>query len=69
MDNLDLWIERYSEILGCDPVPACVAAEMEFLKREVDRARKTIAHLRSKKSTTIDPIDEVLNERRDGWLV
>ena len=40
--DIDAWIERYAELLGCDPRPGAVAAAIESLKAERDAAVRSI---------------------------
>jgi hypothetical protein len=66
-----LWIERYPELLGCDSEPAAIAVEIQRLKDEVDRARKTIASLRKLKSTPDDMKPIVIscgNGKSGAWM-
>jgi NADH:ubiquinone oxidoreductase subunit B-like Fe-S oxidoreductase len=60
----DLWIERYAEILGCDPHPNSVAVAIADLKAEVDRARKTITDLRKSGARTLD-----IPPVKTGWQI
>ena len=41
----DLWFELYSEYLGCDKAPQCIASAIQDLKAEVDRAMRRICEL------------------------
>lgn len=41
-ETTDLWIERYAELLGCDPRPGAVAAAIENLKNERDSVVRSI---------------------------
>lgn len=50
VENADLWIERFAELLGCDERPGAVAAAIEQLKDEVDRARKAVPKVRKEAS-------------------
>ena len=43
-----LWFERYAELLGCDPEPACVSARIAELVAFRDRAMATIGVLRGR---------------------
>lgn len=40
--DTDLWVERYAELLGCDPRPGAVAAAIESLKAERNAAVRSI---------------------------
>lgn len=50
----DLWIERYAELLGCDPEPGVIAAIIDEKNKELDTQRRTIGKLRANKSEEID---------------
>jgi len=43
---MDVWIERYAELLGCENRPAAVAAAIESLKATVDRIPEEMARNR-----------------------
>lgn len=47
---LDLWFDRYAEILGCDNRPGAIAAAIEHLKTEVDRIPEEMARNRREAS-------------------
>lgn len=42
-----LWIDRYSEILGCESRPAAVACAIESLIGQLERCRKSIGRHRA----------------------
>ncbi|WP_164102715.1 hypothetical protein [Candidatus Laterigemmans baculatus] len=45
-NDLPLWMERFAELLGCDPRPASIAVAIEDLLAERERQRETIGRLR-----------------------
>ena len=49
-DDINLYLDRYAEVLGCDPRPAAIAGEITRLKMEIDQARRTVAELRKQLS-------------------
>lgn len=44
--NLQLWLENYAEVLGCEISPASVAVAIQSLKGERDRAIASISEHR-----------------------